>query len=104
MLILDRNITFSYVPAVALNNLIIFEDQTSVLFFNGGRLHVGFSGLQMTKGTIAFDNHTIFSSDAAVQSEGIFFGDGVAANDPFISFSPFSTLELRSGYLVHNTG
>lgn len=54
----DPNTTFSYNPTTTFDkNLIVLSDQTSTLYFDGSNLNATFTGMQLTKGSVVFDNN-----------------------------------------------
>ena len=52
-------------------------------------------------GTLEIEGESYITSDATVADEGIWFGDGVSAdNDLCVNVLPNANLELVSGYVV----
>ncbi|KKQ49527.1 MAG: hypothetical protein US69_C0004G0011 [candidate division TM6 bacterium GW2011_GWF2_38_10] len=73
----DFGTTFSYVPTAANPSLIFCTDETSQLFFNGSSLKTSFTGMQVTKGSLLFDNDVLVDSfaDDVVNDFGLLAGD-----------------------------
>lgn len=71
LLMLDRNVTLSYSPPVARKNLLIMQDQSSVLYLNGCSLVSTRTGLVLDTGTLIFDNNVTLSSGAKNSGEAL---------------------------------
>ncbi|GAF89874.1 unnamed protein product, partial [marine sediment metagenome] len=100
-LLLDHNSTFSYDPnGILKNDLISFEDETSILHLKNCTMHVTATGLQLTKGTLLVEGTGNLTGEGINEIEGIIFGDGTAANDLNIDISPADNL-IVSGYVVY---
>ena len=72
----DLGTTFSFAPATTSKDLIVLDDQTSILYLNGCTLVATSTGLRLTKGRLLIDNHvTIENREATQLSNGICFGN-----------------------------
>ncbi len=108
-LYLDRNMTFSYDPPVARNNLVEFEDSTSFLHIDGATVHATHTGLQLTKGTMLINRKTTFSvesqffvADGVVRRGVIELGDGNVGNDMTCQILQGTVFNVTTGELVYN--
>ncbi|MCK4500636.1 hypothetical protein KAU11_09060 [Candidatus Babeliales bacterium] len=54
--------SFSYNPTITNNNLIVLQDETSCLHFNGSYLKTINNDLRLTNGLLYLDNNAIFNS------------------------------------------
>jgi len=72
-LYLDDGVTFKYDPSSANKNLLVMEDETSALFLNGSTLHVTYTGLHLSDGTLYLDNKVTLSSEARNSGEAVEF-------------------------------
>jgi hypothetical protein len=103
ILVARNGSTFSYNPSVANSNLIVMEESTSKLCLDGASLHSTATGLNLTKGELEIRGVSCISSDATTEGEGIYFGDGISANnDVTVHMFPGSRLKLIDGYVVDN--
>lgn len=101
-LIFSNNSTLNYSPSIASQSLLSMTDKTSVLSLINSTLTVSTTGLQLTKGTLYVDGGSSISSAATVESEGIYFGDGISSsNDLDVDLQPGTPLNLTSGILVY---
>jgi len=92
-LMVDRDLTFSYDSIVGnYNDLLNFEDSTSVFHLKTCTLHVTTTGLQMTKGTLLIEGAVSFFSESVVLDYGIIWGDGTSANNLIIDIPPAGDL------------
>lgn len=114
-LVLDDSITFSYDPiTVASKELLAFNGDSSFLVLQGATLHVTYTGLNLTKGTIVvekdstilaetrtYQRYDVTEDDTIVKviDEGITFGDNTAANDVTCKIASGATLKLNQGTL-----
>jgi hypothetical protein len=71
MLLFDQGTTFSYNPRVGKQNLLFMTDATSLLYLNGCTLHSTRTGLQLSGGSLIFDNKVTLSSEARFHAEGM---------------------------------
>jgi WD40 repeat protein len=71
MLFLDRGITFSYAPARARQDLLVFQDASSILYLNGCTLHSTRTGLHLTTGKLFLDDKVTVSSEAKFNAESL---------------------------------
>jgi len=92
----EGNFTFSYDPADGNRHLLAFADSTAQIVFKKSNLHVTKGGLQVTKGSVFFDD----IARCAVEGDGrIIVGNGTASDDFYMNFSDGSRLELTQGTL-----
>ena len=61
----DVGTTFSYAPATNRRDLLVLEDATSQVHFNGCSLKTTFTGLTLTKGTVLIENEVSVQTDAS---------------------------------------
>lgn len=103
-LFFDTNSTFSYAPKRRKNSdLIAMTDVTSRFFANGCTIRSTTTGLRLTKGTLVVDGKvTLQNANAVSLSQGISFGNGIAASDLTINILGGAKLELTSGVLLYN--
>ncbi|QQR49050.1 hypothetical protein IPF37_05875 [bacterium] len=103
-LFFDTNSTFSYAPKIRKNrDLIAMTDVTSRFFAHGCTIQSTTTGLRLTKGTLVVDGKVVLQNPNAVSlSQGISFGNGIAANDLTINILGGAKLELTSGVLLYN--
>jgi hypothetical protein len=100
MLMLDRGMTFSYLPGSANRNLLTFEDDTAVLYCNGATLAATTTGMRLTQGTLRFNDDNLIVSTAVNNAQAIKFGTGLSdANDVIVEILPGASIEVVSGYL-----
>jgi len=106
---LDRNMTFSYDPPVARNNLLEFEDGTSILCLDAATLHTTHTGLQLINGTMLVNRNTTFRVESRINSENnseskgiIEIGDGNAAHDMMCQILQGTTFNVTEGTLKYN--
>ncbi|MFH1643664.1 MAG: hypothetical protein ABIA74_00615 [bacterium] len=98
---LKNGATFSYAPTTTNDDLIIFEDPSSMISFHETSLHSTTTGMKLTKGTMKIKGLCYFNSDATNEAEGIKLGDGVNEESDFtVNIEPESSLNLVSGHLV----
>ncbi len=98
----ENGITFAYAPPTDNRDLIVFEDATSQLFLNGCHFVSTTTGARLTRGTLMIDsNNNLHNDGAKALSEGIVFGDGVAADDLHIEYMPGASLNVVSGILTY---
>ncbi|GAG20493.1 unnamed protein product, partial [marine sediment metagenome] len=94
----DNGMTFSYDPASASGDLILLTDETSKFCLNGATLYSTATGLQLTKGILQIMGNSCLTSEAAVEDEGIAFGDGVSSdNDLRIEIFPGAKMRITAG-------
>jgi len=72
-LYVDDGMTFKYAPCVANKNLLVMEDATSILFLNGATLHVTYTGLKLSTGTLYLDNKVTLSCEGRNSGEAFEF-------------------------------
>jgi hypothetical protein len=73
-LIIDQNMTFSYAPRRAQRELLYMTDDSSIFWLNGCTLHSTRTGLQLSRGTLIFDDKVTLSSDALNSGEACELG------------------------------
>ena len=61
----DVGTTFSYAPATKRRDLLVLEDATSQVHFNGCSLKTTFTGLTLTKGTVLIENEVSVQTNAS---------------------------------------
>lgn len=106
---LDESCTFSYDPSNAKNNLIEFEDASSLLFLDQATLITTHTGLHFTKGAIEVRGDAVFKSykkrneDDTFEDPGIVLGDGmVEDNDTQLIVEGGAWLKIAYGSLRYN--
>lgn len=77
ILYIDAGMTFSYSPSIPNKQLLFFEDQTAALYLNNCTLYSTITGLQITSGSLFFDNKITISSEARNSGEALILGSGV---------------------------
>jgi hypothetical protein len=106
----DTKTTFSYGPSATIangRNLIVMEDQTSLLYLDGATLKSTTTGLQLTKGTLIIDHKCPFYNEdeangqATSVSQAITFGDGNTENNLYIELMPGASIDMKSGILAY---
>lgn len=101
-LLFGTGMTFKYDSPITSGNLFTLTDMTSILHLCETTLHSTTTGLRLTKGTLVVEGACPVLSDATVEIEGIFLGDGAsAANNVHVKVLDESGLDLQSGYLVY---
>ena len=60
---LSSGFTFSYDPVVDRKDLLKFEDDTSVIYLDGGNLYASYKGLNLEKGRIIVDKNSIIMGE-----------------------------------------
>lgn len=101
-LILDQGVTFSYVPADASRNLLLFNDNSSELFLRGGIFYTGSGGINLQKGKLTVEKESYLLNTGASTASGITLGDGVASiNNMFFNLLPAASVILLQGFLVY---
>lgn len=94
--------TLSYAPRVAQKDLITFADKSSLLSLYNASIHATTTGMHLTRGRLKVKGNCLVKSDARNLFEGIWFGDGVQAdNDIDIDIFPESTLAIDGAYVVY---
>jgi len=110
MLKLENGFTFDYRPTQTAANLIVMEDESSILELSGGSLHAYAYGLQLTNGTLRVFRDSYVSSDITTTDngedlitidEGIVFGDELAEHDIVCQIGSGICLELEEGTLKY---
>ena len=61
----DVDTTFSYAPSTNRRDLLVLEDATSQIHFNGCSLKTTFTGFTLTKGTVLLENEVSVQTDAS---------------------------------------
>lgn len=97
----DRDMTFNYAPAGGANNLLAFVDEKSTLHVYEATLHAPSTGLRLTKGNLVIEGMCPFFSDGADANNGIWLGNGAAADDLKITVLPESGISTEQGYVVY---
>ncbi len=64
-LLFDKGTTYFHYPKTTLNNQLYMQDVSSILAFNNSTLLATHTGMQITRGTLCFDNGVTVSSFAA---------------------------------------
>ena len=111
-LFLDKNSTFSYDAGIMSKELIVFQDDTSILYLNGASLHTTLTGIQLTKGTMFVEGSCYLSSETITVSwgdlagnilinEGVAFGNNSSAQDFTCKILNGSKLELTAGCFIY---
>lgn len=107
--ILDKNITFSYAPGIASQNLIVFEDKTSNLILNNATLHTTATGIQLTTGNLFINENVNLSSEKLVYywrfindnytivDGGICFGNENEEQDLICNIASNASLNIING-------
>lgn len=80
LLYLDQGVTFSYAPRNFKNNLLYFTDKTSGLYLDNAKLHAVKDGLQLTTGSLYFDNKVTLSSEGRNSNEALLLGNSLEIN------------------------
>jgi hypothetical protein len=93
---LDNGFTFSYNPAAG-SNLIEFTDNTSILMLDGGNVHAGATGMDLTKGKMIVKNHSSLYSETV--DNGINLGASDSAQDFTVVILSDIHLSVLSGAL-----
>ena len=76
------------------------QDVTSQLYLNGCTINSTPTGLRLTKGTLTVDSVNILNNAGATSlSQGICFGNGIAADDLTINMLPGGQLDITNGIL-----
>lgn len=70
-LFLDHDVTFSYAPLRAAQNLLYMADATSELYLNGCSLHSTRTGLSLSDGILTLDDKVTMSSEAKFNAEAL---------------------------------
>jgi hypothetical protein len=70
-LFLDHDVTFSYAPLRAAQNLLYMADATSELYLNGCTLHSTRTGLYLSDGILTLDDKITMSSEAKFNAEAL---------------------------------
>lgn len=97
-LTLDIGTLFNYEPLNGLDNLFVFESNSSVLILNGATVQSTLGGLTLTKGKVRIERDSNLAAD---NSNGITFGDNNAADDTMLDIYSGQTLYLTSGILKY---
>jgi hypothetical protein len=106
MLCFDKNTTFSYSPrltgrhAVSERNLIKMADKTSGMYFNQSILQLPDSGMQLTVGSVYFDNKVAVNCPPT-EALGFEWGDGSVAGELDVNMLSGAYLE-NSGYVYYH--
>jgi len=94
--------TLSYAPFCSLRDRLLFYNSKSILELDSATLHSTSTGFQILNGTLAIRGDSFIASDATVQEEGVFFGDGLLAdNNCVVQILADADLEISSGYVVN---
>lgn len=100
---IHHDLLFRYQPASMQQNLITLLNQTSKISLYGGILSASTAGLQLTKGTLIIDNHSLLSADSEYATNGIILGDGSnAANNIALHLYPAATLDTEGAINFNN--
>ncbi len=78
---LKRGACFSYDPTSTAKNLICLSAPCSFIALKDSSLHATTTGLKLTKGTLTSNGNCNIISDATIKENGIFFGDGITADN-----------------------
>lgn len=70
-LLVDRNITFSYAPSVALKDRLVFEDASSTLHLNSCTLFSSNVGMELTNGRLIIEDKVTIQNNATIQSQSL---------------------------------
>jgi hypothetical protein len=106
MLCFDKNTTFSYSPrltgrhAVSERNLIKMTDKTSGIYFNQSILQLPDSGMQLTTGSVYFDNKVEVNCPST-EALGFEWGDGTVAGELDVNMLSGAYLE-NGGYVYYH--
>ncbi len=109
-LVMDGGMTFSYDPAVAVKDLLEFEDSTSRFILKTSSLHSTATGMQFKTGKVYIHGACQFSSDKVIVQahvprlldEGIMFGSGQTSDNCLCTLIGGATLTLSRGSIVYN--
>ncbi len=92
----------SYAPLINNRDLLAFEDSTGSLYINGATLASTPVGLRLTKGNLLVDDKNYLVNPGALNiSEGICFGNGVAADDLAVRIMAGASLNQLSGFFAY---
>ncbi len=97
----DNGMTFSYAPLHGENNLIAFQDNQSILYLYGTTLYASSTGLRFTDGCLKIEGQCQFISDATIEANGIWIGDGNPSDDVTLKILPESGIITGSGYVSY---
>ncbi len=85
-------------------NPLWFEDHSAVLRLSNCHLRIEQYGLDLLRGTIAYDAQVTLDTIGTTTEEGLIIGNGNAVDDPVILFDAGASVQLESSYFVFNTG
>ena len=106
----DIGTTFSYSPGVsgphtsAQRNLVNLIDRTSQLYFDNCTINVPDYGIQLTRGTILFDNRIVINGNTANLDTAHSFqlGDGTSVDNDVEIKVLGEANAIMNGYMYHN--
>lgn len=95
-LILDTNLTFSYVPRVGSRALLNLLASTSELVLHGATLYTTDTGLRLTTGKLIVDRSSALYNGGLVEAEAISFANSLA-----VQVVAAATLDYLNGLIVY---
>jgi hypothetical protein len=98
-LIIDQNVTFSYVPLNSSPNLIVLHDSLSQLILQRSSLFVGIQGLNLLKGMLAIIGQSYIYGDGTTPSTGIIFGDNASSSNNCVLNINAGRLDFLRGFI-----
>lgn len=102
-LLVDTNVTFSYVPSIADNALLQLTADSSIFRLQSGTLATNSTGLHLTKGIVQVDGRSYLHNLGVNTSQGIIFGDSMDSNNNIcLEIEPAANLEVLEGFFVNN--
>jgi hypothetical protein len=104
---IDSGITFMYDPSDVtdenIRNLILMKDATSVLLFDNSSIVLPRSGLQLTKGTLIFDNNVSIKNQGIKCNKDSFeWGDGTLHGGLNVEIRSAACIELDGCVYNHS--
>ncbi len=79
-----------------------FVDETSALHLDNCNYVITGSGIEICDGTIMYSGNVAIEIQSTNTTNGSFMGNGIAAHDPTVKFSPGATAHFSGGHLVWN--
>ena len=101
----DPGTTFDYSPSCPNENLIILQDETSELYFDGSTLQTTHTGIQLTKGSLFFDNKvtiTTYGEDQLLEFNSIIANHNYGNTVVFMDWSPDGKYLALGGQIPTN--
>lgn len=94
---IDENLTFSYDPADASKDLLVFENNSSILELKNSTLVATRGGMDITQGTLSILGNSVIEASGIVDDEGVTVGDGDVNDDATVFIAVGSTLRIKKG-------